>query len=90
MPDCKVKVHDKGTAPAVIDLLKPDYKQGKLDTCVIMEGGMASGKTSITLHIIDEDGKSVIVQTSAAILDMIQGCIRGAEQRWADKRAKKN
>jgi C4-type Zn-finger protein len=90
MPDCKVKIHDKGTPPAVIDLLKPDYKQGTLDTCVIMEGGMVSGKTSITLHIIDQDGKSIIVQTSAAIMEMIQGCIRGAEIRWAENRAKKN
>jgi hypothetical protein len=90
MPHCKVKTHDKGTPPAVIDALKPDYKQGNFDTCVIMEGGMASGKTSLSFHIIDQDGKSIIVQTSAEILDMIQACRLGAEQRWADKRAKKN
>jgi predicted ATPase len=90
MPDCKVKIHDKGTPPAVIDALKPDYKQGNFDTCVIMEGGMVSGKTSLAFHIITEDGQSILVQTSAAIIEMLQGCIRGAEQRWADKRAKKN
>lgn len=90
MPHCKLKIHDKGTPPAVIDLLKPDYKTGEFDTCVIMEGGMASGKTSLSFHVIDQDGKSIIVQTSAEILDMIQACIRGAEIRWAEKRAAKN
>lgn len=90
MPHCKVKIHDKGTPPAVIDALKPDYKQGNFDTCVILEGGMASGKPSLTFHIIDQDGKSIIVQTSAEILDMIQACRLGAEQRWAANRAKKN
>lgn len=90
MPHCKVKIHDKGTPPAVIDGLKPDYKQGNFDTCVILEGGMASGKTSLTFHIIDQDGKSIIVQTSAEILDAIQACRQGAETRWAANRAKKN
>jgi hypothetical protein len=90
MPNCKIKVHDKGTPPVEIDGLKPDYKNGEFDTCVILEGGMASGKTSLTFHIIDQDGKSIIVQTSAAILDGIIACRLGAEQRWAANRAKKN
>lgn len=89
MPDCKVKIHEKGQAPAVIDALKPDFKQGDFDTCVIIEGGMASGRTSLSFHVVTEDGKSIIVQTSAAIIEMLHGCILGSEQRWADKRAKK-
>jgi hypothetical protein len=88
MPNCKVKINDKGT-PSEIDGLKADYKRGELDTCVIMEGGMASGKTSIALHIVTQDGRSIIVETSAAILGMIQGCIIGAEQRWAINRNNK-
>jgi hypothetical protein len=90
MPNCKLKIHDKGTPPVEIDALKPDYKKGEFDTCVILEGGMVSGKTSLSFHIIDQDGKSIIVQTSAEILEMIQACIRGAEIRWAEKRANKN
>lgn len=90
MPNCKLKIHDKGTPPIEIDGLKPDYKNGELDTCVILEGGMASGKTSITFHIIDQDGNSTIVQTSAAILDGILACRAGAEQRWANNRSKKS
>lgn len=90
MPYCKVKIHDKGTPPVEIEALKSDYKTGTFDTCVIMEGGMTSGKTSLSFHIIDQDGKSIIVQTSAEILDAIQSCRLGAEQLWAANRAKKN
>lgn len=90
MPNYKIKVHDKGTPPVEIDGLKPDYKQGNFDTCVILEGGMASGKTSLSFHIVTQDGESIIVQTSAAIVEGILACCKGAEQRWAANRAKKN
>jgi hypothetical protein len=44
MPNCKIKVHDKGTPPVEIDGLKPDYKNGEFDTCVILEAAWRPAK----------------------------------------------
>ncbi len=90
MPQCSIKVQLKTDPPATIDNLKVPYVRGELDTMVILEGGMQSGKTSVALHIITASGESVIVETSAAILEGIAATLKGAEMRFSDIREKKN
>jgi hypothetical protein len=45
---------------------------------------MASGKTSIVLLLRDGYGGFYTAQTSALIIDGLNGAIRGAEIRWKE------
>lgn len=55
-----------------------------LESVSILQHGMTSGKTSIGLLIKLPDGKYVVAQTSAGLLDMIWHAWQGAEQRFED------
>jgi len=46
---------------------------------VVTEGGMKSGATSLTFHVVGPDGKSSLFQMSALIFQGMSDAFRGAE-----------
>jgi hypothetical protein len=73
----------KDTEPAFDHLIDNDYMgEAQLIAASILEGGMASGKTSIGFLIKLPDGNCAIAQTSAEIINMLYVALQGAEQRF--------
>lgn len=62
-----------------------DPKELKLETFVILEKGMGSSRTSVTLHAKDADGKDYLIQTSAALFGACLLAMQGAENRFANR-----
>lgn len=61
---------------------------GTITDVVMMEGGMTSGKTSITFKIVVElpepAGRIIVLtETSADLLNGLLSAVRGAEGYWA-------
>lgn len=59
--------------------------EGTITKAFILQGGMESGKTSVSFQISMPDGKQVIVQTSGDLLRGLVGAISGNEWRWAQE-----
>lgn len=53
----------------------------------ILEGGMQSGKTSLSLMLKGADGKQFVAQCSYDIFQAIAGAARGADGRFKLKRS---
>lgn len=66
------------------------YCEAKLHGVSVLQSGMTTGKTSVGIAIELPDGKYVLVQTSASMIEGIFAAIRGAEQRWHDEQATHN
>lgn len=71
----------KDKTPAVN---KPVFMELRIDDCVILEGGMASGSPSISFGMYDQHGNYYIAQTSFAILDTITHAVKGAQDHWRE------
>lgn len=84
MIHARILIKEKADATPALPEVK-EFTTGQLKDIVILEEGMQSGKTSISFHIIDSKGKSIIVETSAAIFETTMGAIKGAELRWAER-----
>jgi hypothetical protein len=67
---------------------KDKVTESKDLTLVIMEGGMHSGATSVTVVIKNDDGTVTMAQTSAAIIRTFEAALRGAEKRFAEAKEK--
>lgn len=63
---------------------------GNLQFFGVLERGMTSGKTSVSFCAMTEDGTAIVLETSAANFRMMASLLEGAEQRFADKKAKNN
>lgn len=59
--------------------------EGAITKAFILQGGMESGKTSVSFQISMPDGKQVIVQTSGDLLRGLILAIGGNEWRWAQE-----
>jgi hypothetical protein len=57
---------------------------------IILEGGTTGGKTSVTFHTLDDQGRHIIIQTTGIIFETMAGAYKGANERFAEKKAKKN
>lgn len=55
-----------------------------LERVAILEGGCASGKSSLGLLIDLPDGRIAWVQVTAGMWDMITRILRGARQSWGE------
>lgn len=88
MPHVTIKIHEKGDAPVEIGEVGAILKNANLETFVILESGMVSGKTSVVLHFKSEGGEDYILQSSAEIINAMHAALQGAEQRFRDKRIK--
>lgn len=84
MQHARILIKEKSDPTPALSEVKV-YSEGELKDVVLLEGGMSSGKTSIALHVVDGSGRSVIVQTSAAMFEMIFGALKGAEIRWSER-----
>ena len=78
MIQTKVIIHRKSDLGEALKFSSPP-PFGDLAHVVIMEGGMASGESSVAFHIIMPDGSSVMCQTSALIFHGIRDALHGAE-----------
>lgn len=73
------KDSDKGLFPEVATA---GYQEGEMESVGILEGGMVSGKPSLSFNIKLSNGKYVIAQSSLEMLEAIVNAARGAQQRW--------
>ena len=48
----------------------------------ILEKGMASGATSVSLHIVTDNGSIIFVEMSAGMVSGIAGAVAGAVRRF--------
>lgn len=76
----------KAGKPIVEGLKKEDIVETNDLTVGILEGGMSSGETSIMFLSKTPDGKTVVSQTSKALLEQVYAAILGAEQRWESEK----
>lgn len=82
MPTVKVIVRSKkDESPALPSLNNP--VKVELESFVILEGGMASGKNTVTFHFKLADGTDALATTSAEIFKSMAGALKGAEDRFA-------
>jgi hypothetical protein len=80
-----VKVLGPGEGNAFPELRAEDVKTfADCDRAIVMHGGTEQGKSAVQLLATAEDGKTVIIQLTAALLDMIQGVSIGARKRWGE------
>lgn len=78
MPSADITVIKKGDPPCWADLPDPQVHVPDMEMKVaIIEGGMASGRTSIAIRV-EIGGDVVIMETSLAILASIVVAARGA------------
>lgn len=86
MEPVNVKIQRKADAatPLFPEIGQAGFVKGTLRSVAVLEGGMTSGKTSLWFNVETHDGKWVCAEVSAAMLQMIAGTVRGAEQRWAE------
>lgn len=76
---------DESSQKELTDYMEGDIVQGGiLADMIIFEGGMESGRTSVSLHVILEDGSHAVVQTSAAIFYTMASALKGAERRFLE------
>ncbi len=65
----------------------PEYQNAedaRISHVVILEKGMTSGRTSVTLLSTDEAGHQQMIQMSAAQFEQIAGAVRGAAARFGE------
>lgn len=70
--------------------LFPEYVADPPDEVVItsmgiLEGGTESGRTSICLFMVDDNGVVRMAQVSAAMFHAMNGALSGAEQRFQEE-----
>lgn len=92
MVHTKIIIKKKNDPTPALEGITSDTKivNGTIDTMIILEGGMESGKTAVVFHINLPDGSVLIAQTSAAIFETMAGALRGAEQRFEDDQTIQN
>lgn len=79
-----MKAIPKDQKEAIFPDITPGFKELQLEEAAFLEAGMESGSTSVMLKLVNADGSSAIVQTSAKILlALAEGC-RGAMLRFGD------
>lgn len=88
MKEIVVKIGPVGSGPLFPEVT--NWREASLKKVSILEAGMTSGAASVGLIADLPDGSSVIVQISAASFHWIDGALRGAEARFARKKAKSN
>lgn len=81
-----IKIQDKKDENTSLfpELGKNPLVRGDVQFVGILQGGMASGKTSIALHSVI-DGKTIMLEISAEFLDAINSARKGAESRWIEE-----
>jgi hypothetical protein len=84
MPHVAIKIQRKNEAdkPLLPDLPADKIIEAELANFCILEGGMVSGKASVSFHIPLPDGTHVIAQTSAAIFEGMAAALVGAKRNW--------
>lgn len=83
------KVHTK----PLIDGIESDPIHGHITHAIIFEGGLKSGKTSVAFVAKSDDeskNKSVILEISAEVLNIINSATEGANKRFELNKSKKN
>jgi len=80
MPHLAIKIVGKNDK-FEFEMLGP-YIEGELHAAAILEAGMASGKTSVMFHA-RVNGRDVVLQTSAEIINALNSAIQGANIRFA-------
>ena len=84
MVHANIKIQEYGDPPPFPKLKPSDITKTELTDFVVLQGGMASGKTSISFFSKDSDGKVYFTQTSGAIFQAVVAALNGAEQRWKE------
>lgn len=59
--------------------------EGEISKAAILEKGTDGGKASIALIVTLNDGRTGIIQTTAAIFEMISAVARGACASWGEE-----
>lgn len=63
----------------------PDYKgtasrSAELTRAIIVKGGTTSGKPTVDLQFVSEDGTAFVAMTTGAILEGLAAAIQGAKR----------
>jgi hypothetical protein len=78
-----IGIHELGDPPLFKEL--GPVQEGDLTHAAILQHGTVSGKTTVTFIIQMPDGKRVMAQTTARLLENVLGAVKGAEARWSQK-----
>lgn len=89
MPELKIRIGRVGDPPLFPELAARLVGRLEFVGAGVLEGGMASGRTSVGFMLADENGNVYLAETSAALVDCLDAAIKGAEIRWA-REEKKN
>jgi hypothetical protein len=79
-----IGIHELGDPPLFKELAPAE--EGDLTHAAILQHGTVGGKTTVSFIIQMPDGKRVMAQTTALLLENVLGAIKGAEARWAQKK----
>ena len=85
MVHANIKIQELGDPPPFPQLTADDITETNLTDFVVLQDGMASGKTSISFFSKDAAGKVYFTQTSGAMFQAVASALAGAEQRWKEK-----
>ena len=85
MVHANIIIQEYGDPPLFPKLKPGDITKTELTDFIVLQGGMASGKTSISFFLKDADGKVYFAQTSGSIFQAVAATLNGAEQQWKEK-----
>jgi hypothetical protein len=71
------------TEPAFPEITEENFKgELEVDGIVLLEKGMASGKTSVGIKLKDKEGKYYMTQMSLEQFHYITSAAKGSEEFW--------
>jgi hypothetical protein len=79
----KTIIHRLGDPP-VEELKGLESENANPSHFIILEGGMASGKTSVMLIAKTDAGQQVSIQLSAEMFDTLNSAVKGANQHFKE------
>lgn len=79
-----IRINEVGDPPSFPELSGKLAHEGRLQHVAILQGGMESGRTSVSFFVTLPDGKVVLAQLSADLLKGVVSAINGAEERWKE------
>ena len=80
-----IKIQELGDPPLHPELEHTPFTEIELKEIVVLQGGMQSGKTSISFFAKDAQGRDYFMQTSGAMFEAAAAALKGAEERWKEK-----
>jgi hypothetical protein len=89
MPYLKIVIREENEEAPAFPEVNNDNFLGNIELigAAILEGGMQSGKTAIGLMLKTPDGKYLFAETSGEIIENLGMAVKGANMRFADKKA---